>query len=136
MVRTKKVNKWAQSIQQARKELNVKGFVAINRGSLGKQIYQRAKQIHQSGGNGCGAHLQPKIGGGPGCGGRPLVGQTGGSRTNLIGGKRSKKAMKGGMRWVDAVSQARKQLGVKGFVAINKGILGKQIYNLAKKIYN
>ena len=27
MVRTKKVNKWAQSIQQARKELNVKGFV-------------------------------------------------------------------------------------------------------------
>ena len=42
MVRSKKVNRWAQSIQQARKELNVKGFVAINRGTLGKQIYQRA----------------------------------------------------------------------------------------------
>jgi len=134
MVRTKKVNKWAQSIQQARKELNVKGFVAINKGSLGKQIYQRAKQIHQSGGAHChSGHVQPKIGGGPGCGAKPVL--AGGSRTNLIGGKRTRKAKQGGLRWVDAVSQARKQLGVKGFVAINRGSLGKQIYNLAKKIY-
>ena len=54
MVRTKK-NNWAQAIKQAREELNVKGFVAINRGTLGKQIYNRAKQIHKGGGN-CGAH--------------------------------------------------------------------------------
>ena len=47
MVRTKKLINGTQSIQQARKELNVKGFVAINRGSLGnKYIKEQNKFIN------------------------------------------------------------------------------------------
>ena len=124
MMRTKKVNKWAQSIQKARKELNVKGFVAINRGTLGKQLYQRAKQLHQSGGSGCGVH-------------NPLIPHAGGYRTNLIGGRRTVKrgGSKKSMSWVQSISRARKQLGIKGFVAINRGSQGKQLYQLAKQMY-
>jgi hypothetical protein len=135
MVRSKKVNKWAQSIQQARKELNVKGFVAINRGTVGKQIYQRAKQIHQggnrmTGGSSCGGHAHnPLL---PTGGSRSMKG---GSRTNLIGGSR-KKNRSNKMTWFQAVSKARNQLGIQGFVAINKGQQGKQLYKLAKQIYN
>ena len=40
------------------------------------------------------------------------------------------------MTWFQAVSKARNQLGIQGFVAINKGQQGKQLYNLAKQIYN
>lgn len=105
MVRTKK-NSWANAISRARKELNVKGFVAINRGTLGKQIYQRAKQLH--------------------------VSQNGGGSTPLIGGNRSKK----NMSWTQAISKARNQLGIKGFVAINRGPQGKQLYQTAKQLYN
>ena len=37
--------------------------------------------------------------------------------------------------WIKAVKQARKNLGIKGFVAINKEIEGKALYKEAKKIY-
>ena len=91
MTRTKKVNKWANAISQARNELNVKGFVAINRGTVGKQIYNRAKQIHQSGGSF----------------------QSGGGSTPLIGGRRSQKRRQSKNSWTGSISQARKQLGLK-----------------------
>lgn len=64
-------------------------------------------------------------------------------RSNRIkgGGKRSKKVKKTlkkakskGMNWMKCLSQARKELGIKGFVAINKGKEGKELYKRAKEI--
>ena len=43
----------------------------------------------------------------------------------------SKKSMKK-MSWVGCVAKARKELGVKGFVAIKKGT---PLYNRAKELY-
>ena len=66
-------------------------------------------------------------------------------RSNRVrgGGKRSKKVKKTlkkaqskGMNWMKALSQARKQLGLKGFIAINKGKDGKALYNRAKALQN
>jgi hypothetical protein len=37
--------------------------------------------------------------------------------------------------WIKAVKKARKNLGIEGFVAINKGREGKALYKEAKKIY-
>ena len=45
--------------------------------------------------------------------------------------KSSKKSMKK-MSWVGCVAKARKELGVKGFVAIKKGT---PLYNRAKELY-
>ena len=44
------------------------------------------------------------------------------------------KIKKKGMNWMKALSKARKELGIKGFVAINKGKDGKALYNKAKEI--
>ena len=66
-------------------------------------------------------------------------------RSNRVrgGGKRSKKVKKTlkkekskGMNWMKALSQARKQLGLTGFIAINKGKDGKALYNKAKALQN
>ena len=48
--------------------------------------------------------------------------------------KTLKKIEKKGMNWMKALSKARKELGIKGFVAINKGKDGKALYNKAKEI--
>lgn len=37
--------------------------------------------------------------------------------------------------WIKAVKQARKKLGLEGFVVINRDKDGKQLYKEAKKIY-
>ncbi len=37
--------------------------------------------------------------------------------------------------WIKAVMRARKELGIVGFVAINKGVEGKRLYKLAKKYH-
>ena len=37
---------WFGAVAKARKELNIKGFVAINRGKDGIAIYKRAKELH------------------------------------------------------------------------------------------
>jgi hypothetical protein len=54
-------------------------------------------------------------------------------RSNKRSAKKSKS--KGKMTWFGAVAKARKELGLKGFVAINKGPEGKKLYNKAKEIY-
>ena len=46
---SKRVNSWARSIKSARKQLGIRGFVKINRGSQGKRLYKLAKQIHSRG---------------------------------------------------------------------------------------
>jgi hypothetical protein len=56
-------------------------------------------------------------------------------RSNKRSTKKSKSKSKGKMNWFGAVAKARKELGVKGFVAINKGPEGKKLYNKAKEIY-
>ena len=48
--------------------------------------------------------------------------------------KIEKKIEKKGMNWMKALSKARKELGIKGFVTINKGKDGKALYNKAKEI--
>ena len=53
------------------------------------------------------------------------------------GGKRTKKVkktLKKGMNWMKCLSQARKELGIKGFIAINKGKDGVALYKRAKEI--
>ena len=47
--------------------------------------------------------------------------------------KIEKKIKKKGMNWMKALSKARKELGIKGFVTINKGKDGKALYNKAKE---
>lgn len=37
--------------------------------------------------------------------------------------------------WMKAVSQARKELGIEGFVLLNKGTDGTRLYARAKEIY-
>ena len=44
-----------------------------------------------------------------------------------------KSAKSKGMNWMKALSLARKQLGLKGFIAINKGKDGKALYKKAKE---
>ena len=56
-------------------------------------------------------------------------------RSNKRSAKKSKSKSKGKMTWFGAVAKARKELGLKGFVAINKGPEGKKLYNKAKEIY-
>jgi hypothetical protein len=48
--------------------------------------------------------------------------------------KKSKKKTKKKSNWMTCLSKARKQLGLKGFVAINKGKDGKALYKLAKEL--
>merc|ERR1711981_102833 len=47
-----------------------------------------------------------------------------------------KKAFAGVKSWNVALSKARKELGITGFVAINRGDMGVKLYNLAKKYHN
>merc|ERR1719203_2133305 len=51
------------------------------------------------------------------------------SKKSSAAGKKAYGAIKG---WIAAVQKARKQLGVKGFVAIKKG---SAVYNAAKALY-
>ena len=60
-------------------------------------------------------------------------------RSNKLKGGRKrkvsvKKTIKKKSNWMSSLSKARKQLGLKGFVAINKGKDGKALYKLAKKL--
>lgn len=41
--KTKRTNLWAQAFKQARKQLNIKGFHAIKKGTA---LYAKTKQIH------------------------------------------------------------------------------------------
>ena len=43
----KRVNAWAKAIKKARNELGIVGFVKINRGKEGKELYRLAKKIHR-----------------------------------------------------------------------------------------
>ena len=43
--KTKGKGNWMKCLSQARKELGIKGFVAINKGKEGKELYKRAKEI-------------------------------------------------------------------------------------------
>ena len=57
----------------------------------------------------------------------------------MLGGSRkrkskAKKTKKKGSNWMKCLSKARKELGIKGFVAINKGKEGKELYKRAKEI--
>ena len=56
-------------------------------------------------------------------------------RENIVNNKKrkiSKKLSKGKKSWVGCVAKARKELGVKGFVAIKKGT---PLYKRAKELY-
>merc|ERR1719214_568573 len=59
------------------------------------------------------------------------------SKTGKVVTKKShaagKKAYKNIKGWTEAVQKARKELGVKGFVAIKKG---SALYKKAKEFYN
>jgi len=72
-------------------------------------------------------------------------------RSNLRGGKHTikgnkklskrskvkrtiKKKLTKGIGWLKALSMARKQLGLKGFITINKGKDGTALYKKAKEI--
>merc|ERR1711990_369419 len=52
------------------------------------------------------------------------------SKKSHAAGKKAYKNIKG---WTDAVQKARKELGVKGFVAVKKG---SALYKKAKEFYN
>ena len=58
---------------------------------------------------------------------------SGGARKKRKSSKKTKKT-KGKGNWMKCLSQARKELGIKGFVAINKGKEGKELYKRAKEI--
>merc|ERR1719166_64132 len=47
-----------------------------------------------------------------------------------------KKAFAAVKSWTVACSKARKELGITGFVALNRGAQGVALYNLAKKYHN
>lgn len=104
MGKSRKAGSWANAVSEARNQLGLKGFVAINKGSDGKQLYNLAKEIHE---------------------------QNGGFKVKVGGGEKKKKGS-----WTQAISRARHELGLTGFVAINKGAEGKQLYNLAKQIHD
>jgi hypothetical protein len=42
----KKKGSWTGSVSKARKELGITGFVPINKGKEGKELYKRAKEIY------------------------------------------------------------------------------------------
>ena len=57
----------------------------------------------------------------------------------MLGGSRkrkskAKKTKKKGSNWMQCLSKARKELGIKGFVTINKGKDGVALYKRAKEI--
>merc|ERR1719409_276158 len=52
------------------------------------------------------------------------------SKKSHAAGKKAYKNIKG---WTEAVQEARKELGVKGFVAVKKG---SALYKKAKELYN
>merc|ERR1711879_79091 len=45
-------------------------------------------------------------------------------------------ALKGKSGWMGAVAKARKELGITGFVLMNRGAKGVALYNKAKELYN
>ena len=63
-------------------------------------------------------------------------------RSNKLKGGGKKKVVKKTIKknkskksnWMTCLSKARKQLGIKGFVTINKGKEGIELYKLAKKL--
>merc|ERR1711862_439321 len=42
----KKISAWTMAVQTAKKEMGIKGFVAINSGAQGKALYKSAKAIY------------------------------------------------------------------------------------------
>merc|ERR1712083_1043525 len=59
-------------------------------------------------------------------------------RGKIVSKKASMRAAKSGgiSKWCSAMKQARKELGVTGFVTINRGAQGVALYKAAKAIYN
>jgi hypothetical protein len=59
-------------------------------------------------------------------------------RSNKMAGgsrkKKAKKTKKKGSNWMKCLGKARKELGLKGFVTINKGKDGVALYKRAKEI--
>ena len=49
--------------------------------------------------------------------------------------KSSSKSSSKSMSWMGAMAKARKELGIKGFVTINRGAEGVKLYKRAKEIY-
>merc|ERR1712117_79528 len=69
------------------------------------------------------------------------------TKSNLMLNKRGKvvskkthafgqKAFAGIKGWTVALAKARKELGITGFVKLNRGTQGVALYNLAKKYHN
>merc|ERR1712130_975071 len=56
------------------------------------------------------------------------------SKKMFKNGQRLQKAGKGG--WMKAVMQARKELGITGFCAVNRGAQGVALYKRAKELHN
>ena len=54
-------------------------------------------------------------------------------RYKYVSKKKSAEAKKN--PWIKAVKQARKELGIEGFVIMNKGPEGKRLYDKAKELY-
>ena len=57
----------------------------------------------------------------------------------MLGGSKkrkskAKKTKKKGSNWMKCLSKARKELGIKGFVTINKGKEGVALYKRAKEL--
>ena len=105
---------WVQAVKQAREELGITGFVAVKKGT---PLYNRSKEIHTQM-----KEVQALSGGG----------------NKKKGNKKSKKSKKKKganpfHAWKNAVTQARAQLGITGFVLLKKGT---PLYNRAMKIKN
>lgn len=60
------------------------------------------------------------------------------SRRKIVSKKSSARAqkMKSFAGWTTAVKQARKEMGINGFVLMNRGAQGTALYARAKQIYN
>ena len=61
-----------------------------------------------------------------------VIKQSDGSK-RYVSKKRSSAAKKN--PWIKAVTKARKNLGTEGFVILNRGKEGKELYKEAKRIY-
>merc|ERR1719463_505752 len=43
-----RIRRWSQCVQKARKELNIKGFCAVNGRGQGKALYAKAKALYNA----------------------------------------------------------------------------------------
>ena len=58
------------------------------------------------------------------------------SRSRSRGGRRSRSRSSGFNRWVRASRRARRELGIEGFVKMNRGAEGREWYKLTRDYYD